>query len=141
MGPIGSAVLTFIGYKQTDKQTDKPNLYIDILYTTVKVPGQFMEQMQNVSSLNISKHILSARKLIITKLTKLQKLLKQNVSLSPTKLIKLQNLSHLKLINKNHDSKISNQWNVPKVVWNSVSRENSVNWEFSVLIPVLWDGD
>ena len=25
MGPIGSAVLTFIGYKQTDK----PNLYID----------------------------------------------------------------------------------------------------------------
>ena len=100
-----------------------------------------MEQMQNVSSLNISKHILSARKLIITKLTKLQKLLEQNVSLSPTKLIKLQNLSHLKLINKNHDSKISNQWNVPKVVWNSVSRENSVNWEFSVLIPVLWDGD
>ena len=31
MGPIGSAVLTFIGYKQTDKQTDKPNLYIDEL--------------------------------------------------------------------------------------------------------------
>ena len=38
MGPIGSAVLTFIGYKQTnkhqntqtDKQTDEPNLYIDI---------------------------------------------------------------------------------------------------------------
>jgi len=29
LGPIGSAVLTFIGYKQTDKQTDKPNLYID----------------------------------------------------------------------------------------------------------------
>ena len=33
MGPIGSAVLTFIGYKQTNKQTpkqtDKPNLYID----------------------------------------------------------------------------------------------------------------
>ena len=32
-GPIGTAVLTFIGYKQTDrqtnKQTDKPNLYID----------------------------------------------------------------------------------------------------------------
>ena len=31
---IGSAVLTFIGYKQTnrqtDRQTDKPNLYIDI---------------------------------------------------------------------------------------------------------------
>ena len=26
MGPIGSAVLTFIGYKQTDK----PNLYIDV---------------------------------------------------------------------------------------------------------------
>ena len=34
MSPIGSAVLTFIGYKQTDtktnKQTDKPNLYIDV---------------------------------------------------------------------------------------------------------------
>ena len=30
LGPIGSAVLTFIGYKQkTDRQTDKPNLYID----------------------------------------------------------------------------------------------------------------
>jgi len=32
LGPIGSAVLTFIGYKQTDKQTDKPNLYIDRTY-------------------------------------------------------------------------------------------------------------
>ena len=35
LGPIGSAVLTFIGYKQTnrqtDRQTDKPNLYIDVL--------------------------------------------------------------------------------------------------------------
>ena len=39
LGPFGSAVLTFIGYKQTDKQTDKqtnrqtdkPNLYIDKL--------------------------------------------------------------------------------------------------------------
>ena len=37
LDPIGSAVLTFIGYKQTnkqsnrqtDRQTDKPNLYID----------------------------------------------------------------------------------------------------------------
>ena len=29
LGPIGSAVLTFIEYKQTNKQTDKPNLYID----------------------------------------------------------------------------------------------------------------
>ena len=33
LGPISSAVLTFIGYKQTDKQTnkqtDKPNLYIE----------------------------------------------------------------------------------------------------------------
>ena len=27
-GPIGSAVLTFIGYKQTNKQTDNPNLDI-----------------------------------------------------------------------------------------------------------------
>ena len=32
LGPIGSVrfVLTFIGYKQTDKETDKPNLYIDL---------------------------------------------------------------------------------------------------------------
>ena len=30
IGPIGSAVLTFIGYKQTNKQTDKSNIYIDI---------------------------------------------------------------------------------------------------------------
>ena len=29
LDPIGSAVLTFIGHKQTNKQTDKPNLYID----------------------------------------------------------------------------------------------------------------
>ena len=29
MGPIGSAVLTFIRYKKTDRQTDKLNLYID----------------------------------------------------------------------------------------------------------------
>ena len=28
-GPIGSAILTFIGYKQTDRQTDKPNFFID----------------------------------------------------------------------------------------------------------------
>jgi len=33
LGPIGSAVLTFIGYKQTDRQTDKPNLYIDMTGT------------------------------------------------------------------------------------------------------------
>ena len=32
LDPIGSAVLTFIGYKQTDKQTDKPNLYIDEIW-------------------------------------------------------------------------------------------------------------
>ena len=30
LGPIGSAVLTFIGYKQTDKQRDKPSLYIEV---------------------------------------------------------------------------------------------------------------
>ena len=34
LGLIGSVVLTFIGYKQTNRQTprqtDKPNLYIDI---------------------------------------------------------------------------------------------------------------
>ena len=45
LGPIGSAVLTFIGYKQTDrqtdkqtnKQTDKPNLYIDIESTVYTI--------------------------------------------------------------------------------------------------------
>ena len=35
LGLIGSAVSTFIGYKQTnrqtDRQTDKPNLYIDVI--------------------------------------------------------------------------------------------------------------
>ena len=29
LGPIGSAVFTFIGYKQTNRHPDKPNLYID----------------------------------------------------------------------------------------------------------------
>ena len=37
LGPIGSAVLTFIGYKQTNRQTnrqtDKLNLYIDKRFT------------------------------------------------------------------------------------------------------------
>ena len=28
---FGSAVLTFIGYKQTNRQTDQPNLFIDYL--------------------------------------------------------------------------------------------------------------
>ena len=28
LGPIGSAVLTFIGYKQTDRQTEKQSVYI-----------------------------------------------------------------------------------------------------------------
>ena len=32
MGPIGSTVLTFIGYKQTNRHLDKPNLYIDFFY-------------------------------------------------------------------------------------------------------------
>ena len=36
LGPIGSAVLTFIGYKQTDK----PNLYIDIFQTYSRHPGE-----------------------------------------------------------------------------------------------------
>ena len=37
LGPIGSAVLTFIGYKQTDRQTDKPNLYIDKAQQVLRV--------------------------------------------------------------------------------------------------------
>ena len=40
LGPIGLAVLTFIGYKQTNRHPDKQNLYIDIsllfLYLGVK---------------------------------------------------------------------------------------------------------
>ena len=44
LGPIGSAVLTFIGYKQTDKQTnrqtnkqaDKPNLYTEVVLSYFK---------------------------------------------------------------------------------------------------------
>ena len=31
MGPIGSVVLTFIGYKQTDKQS----IYIDDMFTSI----------------------------------------------------------------------------------------------------------
>ena len=29
LGPIGSAVLTFIGHRRTDRQTDKQSIYID----------------------------------------------------------------------------------------------------------------
>ena len=36
-GSIGSAVLTFIGYKQTDKQTNKPNLYLYLLTIHISV--------------------------------------------------------------------------------------------------------
>ena len=40
VGPSGSAVLAFIGYKQTNRHPDKPNLFIDIsllfLYLGVK---------------------------------------------------------------------------------------------------------
>jgi len=35
LGPIGSAVLTFIGHKQTNRQTDKPNLYINLACLSV----------------------------------------------------------------------------------------------------------
>ena len=42
LGPIGLAVFTFIGYKQTDRQTikhtDKPNLYIDMIKLTLYPP-------------------------------------------------------------------------------------------------------
>ena len=50
LGPIGSAVLTFIGYKQTDKQTptqtDKPNLYIDSGYIYICILFTFLELEQ-----------------------------------------------------------------------------------------------
>ena len=42
-GPIGSAVLTFIGYKQTNRQTDKPNLYIDEM---IILKSRFMNKKQ-----------------------------------------------------------------------------------------------
>ena len=41
LGPIGSAVLTFIGYKQTNRQTDKPNLYIDIISRTTTLLNDY----------------------------------------------------------------------------------------------------
>ena len=41
LGPLGSAVLTFIGYKQTDKQTNKPNLYIDLIYDLILIYSAF----------------------------------------------------------------------------------------------------
>jgi len=47
LGPIGSADLTFIWYKQTNtqtpKQTDKPNLYIEV--------KKVKDSVQNVSVL------------------------------------------------------------------------------------------
>ena len=39
LGPIGSAVLTFIGHKQTDK----PNLYIDCGFS-IKVTCAFLDK-------------------------------------------------------------------------------------------------
>ena len=32
LDPSGLAFLAFIEYKQTERQTDKPNLYIDSIY-------------------------------------------------------------------------------------------------------------
>ena len=37
MGPIGSAVLTFNGYKQTNKQTDKQSINIDYAFGALRV--------------------------------------------------------------------------------------------------------
>ena len=83
---------------------------------------KMLEPIQNISSLNlspqnlspqnISKHILSSKNLSNYKTYLTTKLIK-------TKLLKLQNVSHdshLKPINKIHESKISNHGNVPKIV-------------------------
>ena len=45
-GRIGSAVLTFIGYKQTNKQTDRQAkyIYIDIVDTDKKIEDKFHAQ-------------------------------------------------------------------------------------------------
>ena len=37
MGPICSAVLTFIGYKRTDRQTSKQSIYIDFDFFRVNI--------------------------------------------------------------------------------------------------------
>jgi len=40
LGPIGSAVLTFIGYKQTNKQTNRQtDRQAKFIYRLAKVPG------------------------------------------------------------------------------------------------------
>ena len=46
LGPIGSAVLTFIGYKQTDKQTDRQTsqIYISRDLEISSKPVSFVEK-------------------------------------------------------------------------------------------------
>jgi len=53
LGLIGSAVLTFIGYKkkQTNKQTDKPNLYINIEKSTGVEPPPISDRVKSISTI------------------------------------------------------------------------------------------
>ena len=41
--PVGSAVLTFIGYKQTNKQTDKQSINIDKYINVIKMINNCLE--------------------------------------------------------------------------------------------------
>jgi len=70
LGLIGSAVLTFIGYKRTDTQTDKhqdkPNLYIRILILSsnicemvemIKILNILKKELNGISSIQISSQL------------------------------------------------------------------------------------
>ena len=48
LGPIGSAVLTFIGYKQTDTKTPRQTSKVYILNSAIQnLPDEEMEEKSN----------------------------------------------------------------------------------------------
>ena len=53
LGPIGSAVLTFIGYKQTNKQTDRQAKFIYRYHITlINLRGENIKFNQNLKKEN-----------------------------------------------------------------------------------------
>ena len=71
MAPIGLAVLTFIGYKQTDKQTDKPNLYIDKNFQSAK-PVVSKQQKELSSETSPGKENMENNKIEIKKVNNIR---------------------------------------------------------------------
>ena len=54
LGPIGSAVLTFIGYKQTDKQTDRQAKFIYRCYVRfTTVPIKALSDQECIIDINV----------------------------------------------------------------------------------------